>query len=79
MEYRYSFFTILLDIPLLNSSTCRRIYLRKASEDHRPISIIMKTGVSSMNIAIAAADLIDFVPISSEEYPNVDFPMLSAF
>ena len=54
------------------------MYLRSASEDQRPITMIMNTGVSSMNIAIAAAEQIDYIPISPRSTPNLSFPMLSA-
>ena len=73
-----SFLIILFDMPLLNSSTCLRMYLRKASDDHRPMSIIMKTGVSSMNIAMAAAERVECVPMSSAAKPSLSFPMLLA-
>ena len=53
------------DIPLLNSRTWRLMYLIKVSDDQRPISIVMKTGVSSINMDMAAAERIDLVPISS--------------
>ena len=74
-----SFLIMRSDMPLLNSRTCRRIYFRNASEDHRPMSMIIYTGVSSMNIAIAAADLFEWVPISSGSNPSLSFPMLPAF
>ena len=61
---RNSFLIILKDMPLLNSRTCLRMYFRKASDDHRPMSMIMKTGVSSMNIAIAATERLECVPMS---------------
>ena len=76
---RMSFLIIRSDIPLLNSSTCRRIYFRKASDDHRPMSIIIYTDVSSMNMAMAAADRLECVPISSGLKPNLSFPILAAF
>ena len=66
------------DIPLINSRTWRLMYLRKASDDQRPISIIMKTGVSSINMDMAAAEWIDFVPISSRTKPSLSLPMLLA-
>ena len=66
------------DIPLLNSRTCRLMYLRNASDFQRPTSIIMYSGVSSMNIAIAAADLLDWIPMSSDPYPKTSFPMAVA-
>ena len=43
----------------LNSMTCFLMYLRKASLDQRPISMIMKTGHSPRYIAMAAPDLIE--------------------
>ena len=76
---RMSFRIIRSDMPLLNSRTCRRMYFKKASEDHRPMSIIMYTGVSSMNITIAAADLLEWVPMSSGSNPSLSFPILPAF
>ena len=78
MVKRKSFFIILDDIPLLNSRTCLRMYFRNASDDHRPMSIIMKTGVSSMNIAMAAAERVECVPMSSAAKPSLSFPMLLA-
>ena len=41
IEKRMSLRIMRNDIPLLNSSTWRRMYLRKASDDHRPMSMIM--------------------------------------
>ena len=75
---RKSFLIMRWDIPLLNSRTCRRMYFKKASDDHRPMSIIMKTGVSSINIAMAAAERVECVPISLGENPSLSFPMLAA-
>ena len=75
---RKSFLIMRWDIPLLNSRTCRRMYFKKASDDHRPMSIIMKTGVSSMNIAMAAAERVECVPMSSAAKPSLSFPMLLA-
>ena len=43
----------------LNSITCFLMYLRKASLDQRPISMIMNTGHSPRYIAMAAPDLIE--------------------
>ena len=41
MEKRMSLQIMRDDIPLLNSSTCLRMYFKKASDDHLPMSIIM--------------------------------------
>ena len=71
-------FIIRWDIPLLNLRTYLRMYLRKAPDDHRPVIIIMKTGISSMNIAIAAAEQVECVPISLGENTILSFPMLAA-
>jgi hypothetical protein len=49
-----SFFSIFLLIPLLNSFTCFCIYLRNASLDRHPRSIIVYTGMPDKYIAIAA-------------------------
>ena len=40
------------------------MYFMKASLDHRPMSIIIKTGQPPMNIAMAAPDRIEWVPTS---------------
>ena len=73
-----SFLIMRSDMPLLNSRTCRRIYFRNASEDHRPMSMIIYTGVLSMNTAIAAAERVECVLISSGENPSLSCPMLAA-
>ena len=78
MVKNVSHLIILLEIPLLNSKTCRRIYFKNASEDQRPTSIIIKTGVSSRNMAMAAADLLEWVPMSSGLKPKVSLPMTLA-
>ena len=41
MEKRMSLRIMRSDMPLLNSSTCLRMYFKKASDDHLPMSIIM--------------------------------------
>ena len=79
MVNRMSFRIIRSDMPLLNSSTCLRMYFKNASEDHRPMIIIMYTGVSSMNMAMAAADLFECVPMSAGSNPSLSFPMHAAF
>ena len=43
-------------MSLLNSNTWRQVYFRNASEDYCFISMIMYTGVSSINMAMAAAE-----------------------
>ena len=73
------FLIILEDIPLLKSRTCRRIYFIKASDDQRSISMIIYTGVSPMNMAIAAAERLECVPISSGSTPILSFPILCVF
>ena len=50
------------------------MYTRNASDDQRPKSMILWTGWFMRNSPIAAPDRMDFVPISSELYPNVFFP-----
>jgi len=40
------------------------MYFMKASLDHCPMSIIIKTGQPPMNIAMAPPDQIEWVPIS---------------
>ena len=78
MVKKVSHFIILRDIPLLNSNTCLLIYFRNASEDQRPTNMIMKTGVSSRNIAIAAAERLEWVPMSLGSKPRVSFPITLA-
>jgi hypothetical protein len=46
------------------------MYLRKASLDQRPISMIMNTGHSPRYIAMAAPNLIECVPASSFLIPS---------
>ena len=41
------------------------MYLRKASEDQRPMSMIVKVGTLSRYIVIADPERIEWVPISS--------------
>ena len=78
MVKNVSHLIIRFDIPLLNSKTCLLIYFKNASEDQRPTSIIINTGVSSRNMAIAAADLLEWVPMSSGLKPKVSLPMTLA-
>ena len=46
------------------------MYLRNASLDQRPMSMIVKTGHSPKYIAMAAPDLIECVPIWSFVMPS---------
>ena len=78
MVKRISLRIMRINIPLLNSRTWRRMYLRKLLDDHRPMSIIIWTGVSSMNMVMAAAHLFERVPMSSGLKPNLSSPMLVA-
>ena len=51
------------------------MYFRKASEDQRPIIIIVYTGISARCIAIAAPDLSECVPTSPALKPSLASPM----
>jgi len=54
------------------------MYRRKASELHRPISMMVYTGTSSRYIAIAAPDRSECVPMSEILKPRVVSPMACA-
>ncbi len=56
---------ICLETLWLNCSTCLRMYHRNVSLDQRLIIMIWLTEQSLRNIAIAAPDLIECVPISN--------------
>jgi len=73
-----SFWIILELIPLLNSLTCFWIYLRKASLDHRPRSIIVKTGTWANYIAMAAPLWAEWRPISFAVNPKESGPKVVA-
>ena len=59
---------------LLNSFTCFLIYRRKASLDHRPKSMMVKTEISAKYMAMAAPLLVECNPISFAVNPNVSGP-----
>jgi len=59
----FSLWIILQLIEWLNSWTVFLIYLRKASLDHRPSSIIVNTGTPARYIAIAAPLLAECRPM----------------
>ena len=75
MWEKSNFFIILDETFWLNCSTCLRMYSKKASEDQRPISMIVYTGISSRYIAMAAPDLMEWVPISDILKPSDDSPI----
>ena len=51
------------------------MYLRKAWLDHLPIIMIVKTGHSPKYMAIAAPDLIEWVPMSLALTPSMSSPI----
>ncbi len=55
--------------------TCFLIYQRKASLDHWLMSMIVYTGHLPRYMAIAAPDLMEWVPIFSLEIPRHALPM----
>ena len=59
------------------SNTCFLMYLIKASEDQRPMSMIVYTGVPERYMPIAPPDLFEWVPTSFSVKPKLSFP--SAF
>ena len=59
------------------SNTCFLMYLIKASEDQRPMSMIVYTVVPERYMPIAPPDLFEWVPSSSAVKPKLSFP--SAF
>jgi hypothetical protein len=54
---------IWLDTPKLNCWTCGWMYKRKASLKNLPINMMVNTGIPDKYIAIAAVDLMEWVPI----------------
>jgi len=69
---RISLRIIREEILLLSSRIWQQRYFKNASEDHRPMSMIMYTGVSTMNMtmAAAAADRLECVLMSSGLKPS---------
>ena len=55
---------ISMDMELVHSRTCGRMYTRKASEDHRPRIMIFAALWSIRKSAMAAPERIDRFPIS---------------
>lgn len=64
--------------PLLNSLTCRRMYLRKASLDHLPRSMMVYTGTLARYMAIAAPLRAEWSPTLSGVNPNSSSPRVAA-
>ena len=54
------------------------MYLRKASEDQRPMSMMVKVGSPSRYIAMAAPERMEWVPMSSGWKPTQSLPTFSA-
>jgi hypothetical protein len=71
---KFSFVIIFWLTPWLNSFICFLMYLSKASLDHRPRSIIVKTGMPAKYMAIAAPLLAECRPISFSENPRISGP-----
>ena len=60
--------------PELNSWTCRRMYLRKASEYHLPSNIIWYVGIPLRNNCMAVLDRSECVPTSDSSNPKFALP-----
>ncbi len=63
---------------MLNSRTCFLMYLKNASLDQRPSSIIVNTGTPARYIAIAAPLLAECNPIWSGVKPSSSEPREAA-
>ena len=62
----------------VNCSTCFQMYLRKALEDQRPMSMMVKVGTLSRYIAMAAPEQMEWVPMSLGWKPRRSFPTFLA-
>jgi hypothetical protein len=51
------------------------MYWRKVALDHLPNNMMVNTGIPDKYIAIAAPDLIEWVPILLVLYPRMSLPM----
>ena len=58
----------------VNFSTSFRMYLRKVSEDQRPMSMMVKVGTTSRYIAMASPERMEWVPMSSGWKPRRSSP-----
>ena len=67
-----------VETPDVNSWTWRRMYLRKASLDHRPTSMIVCVGTSFRHIAIAAPLRMECDPNSEGWQPRTSSPITVA-
>jgi len=70
-----SFVIIFWLTPALNSCTCFLMYLKKASLDQRPRSIIVKTGTPPRYIAMAAPLRAECRPTVSGSKPRASWPI----
>ena len=69
--------SIRFDTPIVNCSTCSRMYSRKASLLHLPIRMITIVWIPDRNIAIAPPERMEWRPISSLVNPRDSAPMMS--
>ena len=67
-----------VETPDVNYWTWRRMYLRKASLDHRPTSMIVYVGTSFRHIAIAAPLRMECDPNSEGWQPRTSSPITVA-
>jgi hypothetical protein len=72
---KFSFWIILSEIPLLNSFTCFQMYCKKASLDHLPNNMILKTGTPARYIAMAEPLLAEWRPIWFVVKPRISGPI----